>query len=377
MNQISARPTEGRIRAIYHRPSEVREKVDKQLAKTGGFWLGKEVSIIQVLKCLTARRVLNAAKILLSFILSGITKKNLVWGVPVVVNIEPTNICNLRCPLCVTGSMSMERPYGRMNFATFKKVVDEIGDRAIYITLYHQGEPYLHKQFSQFVAYAKQKKLYVTTSTNAHFFDADLAEEVVHSGIDSMIVSVDGATQETYGHYRRGGSLDTVLKGIRNLVAAKRRLRSKTPYLFMQFLVMRHNEHEIPAMQELAQKLGVDRLLIKTTQVMAVEEAREWLPKEGRYRRYDLSEDDFQVKHGGEGVCPRPWLTTLVDWNGKVVACCFDKNGHHTMGDMNSPSTFSEIWRTPVYEDFRHRMLNDRQSIDICKNCSQGIRVFV
>ncbi len=377
MNRLIARPIEGRTGAIHHLPSAVRQEAGNRQDRTGSFWLGKEVAIIQVLKCLTSRRVVNAAKILLSFILSGITKKNIVWGVPVIVNIEPTNICNLRCPLCVTGSMSMERPYGRMDFATFKKVVDEIGDRAIYITLYHQGEPYLHNQFNQFVAYAKQKKLYVTTSTNAHFFDADLAEEVVRSGIDSMIVSVDGATQETYSHYRRAGFLETVLEGIRNLVAAKRRLRSNTPYLFMQFLVMQHNEHEIPAMKKLAGDLGVDRLLIKTTQVMTAEEARIWLPKDGRYRRYSLNEDDFQVKHGGQGVCPRPWLTTLVDWNGKVVPCCFDKNGHHTMGDMNASSTFSEIWRTPAYEDFRHRMLNDRKSIDICKNCSQGIRVFV
>ncbi len=377
MNQIIARPIEGRTGVIRHQPLAVQKHAGKRLAKTGGFWLGKEVSIIQVVKCLTARRILNAAKILLSFILSGITKKNVVWGVPVIVNIEPTNICNLRCPLCATGSMSMERPYGRMDFATFKKVVDEISDRAIYVTLYHQGEPYLHKQFNQFVAYAKQKKLYVTTSTNAHFFDTKLAEEVVRSGIDSMIVSVDGASQETYSHYRRGGSLDTVLHGIRNLVAAKRRLGSNTPYLFMQFLVMRHNEHEIPAMKELAKELEVDRLLIKTTQVMTAEEARIWLPKDGRYRRYHVDGDDFTVKHGGQGVCPRPWLTTLVDWNGKVVPCCFDKNGHHTMGDMNSSPTFTEIWRTPAYEDFRYRMLNDRKSIDICKNCSQGIRVFV
>jgi radical SAM protein with 4Fe4S-binding SPASM domain len=376
MNRVITRPIKIQPVAIPEQPPERKEEF-KKLFKIGGFWLGKEVSVVQVLKCLTLRRIWNAAKILLSFILSGITKKNFVWGVPIIANIEPTNICNLRCPLCVTGSMSMERPYGRMDFSTFKKVVDDIGDRIIYITLYHQGEPYLHKQFSQFVAYAKKKKIYVTTSTNAHFFTKALAEEVVLSGLDSMIVSVDGATQETYGHYRRGGTLATVQEGIRNLVDAKKRLHRTTPYLFMQFLVMQHNEHEIPAMKEMAWELGVDRLLIKTTQVMTAEEARDWLPKNGRYRRYDFDGDEFKVKRGGQGVCPRPWLTTLVDWNGKVVPCCFDKNGHHTMGDINSSPTFSEIWRTPIYQDFRQRMLTDRQSIDICKNCNQGIRVFI
>lgn len=337
--------------------------------------IGKEVAIIQVLKTLTAKRLWNAFINTLSFIISGFSKKTVVWGYPPIVNVEPTNICNLRCPLCVTGSMTMERPYGRMDFDHFKKFVDQVADKIIYITLYHQGEPYLHKQFNDMVAYAKTKGVYVTTSTNAHFFTPELAEKVVRSRLDSMIVSLDGVTQETYAKYRVLGQVDTVLDGIRNLVAAKKRLKSKVPYLFLQFLVMKQNEHEIPQVKKLAKELGVDRLLIKTTQVMTLAEAKEWLPANDKYRRYELTEDAFKVKQG-QGVCPRVWMTTLIDWDGQVVPCCFDKNGGHAMGNLGNGQVFDDIWKNDAYSDFRHRMLTNRGSIDICSNCNYGIGLF-
>jgi len=337
--------------------------------------LGKEVAIIQVLKALTLKRIWNAAINTASFIVSGITKKNVVWGCPSIVNIEPTNICNLRCPLCVTGSMQMKRPYGRMELSHFQKFVDQVADKIIYITLYHQGEPYLNKHFNDMVAYAKSKGVYVATSTNAHFFTPELSEKIVDSKLDSMIISLDGVTQQSYARYRVLGQLDTVLDGIRNLVQAKRAAKSKTPYLFLQFLVMKHNEHEIPKVKKLARELGVDRLLIKTTQVMTLEEAKEWLPQDEKYRRYALTENEFKAKQG-QGLCPRVWMTTLVDWDGQVVPCCFDKNGDHAMGNLDAEEDFGSIWKNGRYNDFRKKMLQDRNSIDICSNCNYGIGLF-
>jgi radical SAM protein with 4Fe4S-binding SPASM domain len=260
---------------------------------------------------------------------------------------------------------------------TYKRLIDELADRVIYVVLFHQGEPYINRQLNEFIAYAKQRRLYVTTSTNAHYFDIKTAEATVRSGLDTIIVSVDGATQETYSQYRVGGSLEKVLEGTRNLVAAKKRLRSKTPYIYMQFIIMKHNEHELAAMKKLAAELGVDRLLKKTVQVETLEEAREWLPETEHFRRYHLTEEDFTVKRGGKGTCPRPWLTTLVNWDGSVVPCCFDKNGHHATGDLRTTNSFATIWNAEKYTDFRQKMLTDRQAIDICRNCNQGIGLFI
>jgi len=339
--------------------------------------VGKEVSIRQLLKALTFKRIWNAVKVLASFVWSALCKKTWVWGVPPIVTIEPTNICNLRCPLCVTGNGSMERPYGRMDFDTYKRLIDELGDRIMYIVLYQQGEPYLNRQFHDFVSYARRRKIYVTTSSNAHYFDRQTAEATVRSGLDTIIVSVDGATQETYAHYRVGGSLDKVKAGIQTLVAAKKRMHSKTPYIYLQFLLMKHNEHELPAMKRLARELGVDRFLMKNIQVETLQEAHEWLPREESFRRYRLTENDFTVKRGGKGVCIRPWLTTLVNWDGTVVPCCFDKHGHHVVGDMRQPAGFTQIWNSEKYTEFRQHMVSNRDAIDICRNCNQGLGLFL
>lgn len=339
--------------------------------------IGKEVALTQLLKKLTLRRVWNAAKVLASFLLSALTKKTIVWGVPPILTIEPTNVCNLRCPLCVTGNGSMERANGRMDLSTYQRLIDELADRALYVVLFHQGEPYLNRQFNEFVAYANHRGLYVTTSSNAHYFDAKTAEATVASGLDTIIISVDGATQETYSRYRVGGELQKVLDGTRQLVAAKKRLRSKTPYIYLQFIVMQHNEHELAAMEELAAELGVDRFLKKTVQVETLAEAQEWLPSAEKFRRYHLTAENFTVKGGGKGACPRPWLTTLVNWDGTTVPCCFDKNGHHVSGDMKTAPNFAAVWKSAAAENFRDTLLNRRETIDMCRNCNQGLGLFV
>ncbi|RPH96942.1 MAG: radical SAM protein, partial [Calditrichaeota bacterium] len=218
----------------------------KEMMRLFRIGIAQEVALIQVIKALTLKRLANASINFISFLLSVILKRPILFGYPSIVNIEPTNVCNLQCPLCITGSGQMKRANGRIQFEQYIRLTDQIAERTLYLTLYHQGEPYLHKQFDQMVAYAKSKRLYVTTSTNGHFFHADAAERVVRSGLDSMIISLDGVTQASYERYRINGDLNKVLSGIRNLTAAKRKLNSKTPYLFLQFLVMSHNEHEIP-----------------------------------------------------------------------------------------------------------------------------------
>lgn len=343
---------------------------------TGAITLGREVAVSQLLQALTWRRLWNVVKIGSSFLLSAIFKRNIVWGVPAILNIEPTNICNLHCPLCASGSDSMTRVRGKLEWSVYRRFIDEIAADSLYVIFYHQGEPYVHKQFTEMVAYAKKKKLYVTTSTNGHFLDAQTAESTVKSGLDAIIISVDGATQATYSQYRVGGKLEQVLSGIRNLAAAKKRLHSKTPYIFMQFLVMQHNEAELPAMEKLARDLGVDRLLKKTTQVQSVSEASQWLPQNERFRRYHINADGIRVKTGGQGACPRPWLTTLLDWDGRIAPCCFDKNADHSPGSLNDQEKFRTIWQSDAYKKFRRTLLRNRPAIDICRNCNQGIRVF-
>ncbi len=339
--------------------------------------INNELAIGRLLGSLNGRRLKNLLLTGSSFLLSAITNKTILWGRPPILTIEPTNLCNLHCPLCTTGSGEMKRVAGRMSIETFKKILDLMGDEIFFLLLYHQGEPYLNPDFLEFVRLAKQKKIYCTTSTNGHYFSEENIHATIDSGLDSMIVSVDGVTQETYERYRVNGKLDRVLEGVRRFMEVKRQRRVKTPLIALQFLVMKHNEHELPAIRKLARELGVDRLLIKNIEVRSVEEAREWLPQNETFRRYEFDGKHLRVKNADKKSCPRPWLSTLVNWDGGVVPCCFDKNGEFEMGNVNQARVLDEVWKNEKFQQFRHRLNTNRQSIDMCRNCNQGFGSFI
>ena len=335
-----------------------------------------ELLIGKLLRSLTFRRALNLMQTGVSFLLSALLRKNILWGRPAILTIEPTNLCNLRCPLCTTGNGEMERSRGHMTPDTFRNILSKMGDDIFFLLLYHQGEPYLNPHFLEFVRMAKQKNIYCTTSSNGHYFDEASIRATIESGLDSMIVSIDGVSQTSYETYRVKGSLDKVIEGSRLFMKIKKEMRRKTPLIAWQFLVMKHNEGEIPAIKQLAKEVGVDRLLIKNIEVRTEEEAKLWLPQNERYRRYHFDGENLEVKNSNKQSCPRPWLSTLINWDGSMVPCCFDKNGQYEMGNINE-SDMDVLWRGEPFETFRTRLVTDRKSIEMCRNCNQGLGSFL
>lgn len=336
-----------------------------------------ELMLSHLLRSLTWRRAGNLIKTGMSFLLSAVSGKNILWGRPAILTIEPTNICNLRCPLCTTGNNEMLRPNGKMSLDTFGNILDKMGDDIFFLLLYHQGEPYINKHFLEFVRLAKAKNIYCTTSTNAHYFDDETIRATIDSGLDSMIVSLDGVTQESYETYRVKGNLDKVVSGLRRFMEIKQQRKSRTPLIALQFLVMKHNERELPFIKKLAKELGVDRLLIKTIEVRTAEEARLWLPANERFRRYQFDEQNLRVKNSEKKSCPRPWLSTLINWDGSMVPCCFDKNGSFIMGNINEAKNIDELWAGEKFISFRTQLSADRRSIDMCRNCNMGFGSFI
>jgi radical SAM protein with 4Fe4S-binding SPASM domain len=244
------------------------------------------------------------------------------------------------------------------------------------LNLYFQGEPFIHPDFLRFVEYANKRKIFTSTSTNGHFITESVANEIISSRLDQLIISIDGVTQEVYEQYRIHGKLDKVLDAARILVEQKRKRSSRTPHLVFQFLVIAPNEHQIPAALNLAREIGVDEIRLKTAQVYDYENGHELLPKDERYSRYvRRSDGTYRVKNALDNHCWRMWSGCVVTWDGRVVPCCFDKDGQHMMGDLSTQS-FKEVWRGPAYSRFRHTLLNSRAGIDICSNCSEGTRVW-
>lgn len=336
-----------------------------------------ELIISRLLRSLTPRRLYNLIATGSSFLLSAALRKNILWGKPSVLTIEPTNLCNLRCPLCTTGNGEMTRVRGHMSVETFREILNRMGADIFFLLLYHQGEPYLNKHFLELVRMAKTRNIYCTTSSNGHYFDEDTIRATIASGLDSMIVSIDGVTQASYEKYRVKGQLQKVIDGSRRFMEIKKELGKKTPLIAWQFLVMKQNENQIPDIKRLAKEVGVDRLLIKTIEVRSEEEAAEWLPQEDKYRRYKFDGSNLKAKNSEKQSCPRPWLSTLINWDGSMVPCCFDKNGRFDMGNINDAENLNALWRGEKFEKFRTRLAQDRKSIDMCRNCNQGLGSFI
>ncbi len=326
---------------------------------------------------MTLRRLWNAVQVLASYYLTRLLKRPICWGLPISISVEPTTACNLRCPECPSGLRAFSRPTGNLHTDFFRRVVDELGRDTYSLYLYFQGEPYLHPAFLDMVQYAHERGLFTTTSTNGHFLDTKRARRTVEAGLDRLIVSVDGTTQETYEKYRVGGQLERVLQGIREVAYWKRCLRSRRPHLIVQFLVLRNNEHQVDAIHHLAQQCGANEVRLKTAQVYDYEHGHPLIPTQHRYARYvQRADGTWAPQHALLNHCWRLWHTCVITWNGTVVPCCFDKDASYPMGDLKT-TPFRQIWHGKSYRQFRQRLLQGRSQIDICTNCAEGCRVWV
>lgn len=297
-------------------------------------------------------------------------------GLPMSISFEPTTSCNLRCPECPSGLRSFTRPTGMLDPSLFNSVIDQLAPTLSYLTFYFQGEPFLHPDFLQMVSYASNKGIYTATSTNAHFFRDETSRATVESSLDRLIISVDGTSQHAYQSYRIGGSLEKVIEGTRNVIKWKNELMSKTPRVIFQFLVVRQNEHEIPEVYKLADKLGVDQVVLKTAQIYDYRNGSDLIPTDERYSRYrKINDGTFKIKNKLLNECWKMWHSCVITWDGKVVPCCFDKDAHFVLGDLTKNS-FEEIWNSEKYNQFRASILRSRSEIEICKNCTEGTKIW-
>jgi radical SAM protein with 4Fe4S-binding SPASM domain len=331
---------------------------------------------INFLSKLTAKRVWNAVKVVSSFYSSKLTGKPNTWGLPISISFEPTTSCNLRCPECPSGLRSFTRPTGMLSSGLFKQTIDELSDTLLYLIFYFQGEPYLHPQFLELVGYASQKGIYTATSTNAHYLSDEQAKKTVESGLDRLIISIDGTSQEVYEQYRVGGKLNKVIEGTKHIVKWKKALKSSTPHIIFQFLVVKPNQHQIEEVKLLAKELGVDEVGLKTAQIYDYENGSELIPTIDKYARYARQNDgSYTIKNKLVNHCWKMWHSCVITWDGLVVPCCFDKDAHFRLGDMKTQS-FTKLWNDQAYNDFRKTLIKSRSQIEMCKNCTEGTQVW-
>lgn len=302
---------------------------------------------------------------------------------PVKLTLDPTNVCQLRCPLCPTGLEMQDREKGHANLQMFEHLLEHVGGSLFFLDFFNWGEPLLNMHVEEFIGMASRKKIVCSVSTN---LSLPLTDErigrIVGSGLHEMIVSLDGASSETYATYRRGGKFELVCKNMRRIAAEKRRRGQTAPLLTWQFLVFRFNQHEMESARELAAEIGVDRLLFR----------RPFLDVE----RYALSDEDkktmsgwspderiFQIEGapaGGAGKgsevhsrCGWHYMSTAINWDGSVAPCCttYEKRDDFGALGRHGEQAYMDVVNNAAFRSVRERFAGRRKEpvALICEKC--------
>lgn len=279
-------------------------------------------------------------------------KRTQVRSLPYRLYIDPTNMCNLRCPLCATGQQLFPTT-GRMGMDVFRSAIDQLRGVLYRVGLFNWGEPLLHPDILEMIAYARERDMATAISSNLSFRRPGLAQGLVESGLEHLIVSLDGTTQEVYEQYRVGGRLDLVLDNVREIVDRKRSRGSRFPFVEIQFIVMRQNEHQVPDVERLGPHLGADTVTLIPAFVNIDNEAdaAKWLPREERLSRYDYTSKADRLLTQVE-TCEWLYRTAVVQWDGKVAPCCYWLGEETTFGDLRRDA-FAEIWNNELFREAR------------------------
>ncbi|HRX75892.1 MAG TPA: radical SAM/SPASM domain-containing protein [Candidatus Cloacimonadota bacterium] len=297
------------------------------------------------------------------------TRKVRVQHYPPALMIEPTNICNLSCPLCPSGNGSLKRARGMMPLSVFQNIVDQVSKHTGMLILWNQGESFLNPDFYSMIEYASSRDLYTMASTNASL-ELD-HRRIIQSGLSKIIVSMDGFSEDSYNNYRINGNYQLVLHNLQELMRSKRELGSKTPIVIWQFIIMKHNEHEIELVKQAARNMGIDKLEIKTVQIYSKDDLQ-YLPSNHRLSRYRSQEDGFELRTKLLNRCRRLWTQPVINWDGELSICCYDKDLSFRIGNLKD-SNFWGLWTGDAMNRMRQNVLLNRAAYPICRNCGEGI----
>lgn len=299
---------------------------------------------------------------------------------PFKLGIETGNICNLKCPLCPTGINDQSMKKGFMNLIFFKKIIDQLKDVLLYVDLYSWGEPLLNPDFVSMVEYIKKVNscIRVTTSTNLNIQDDRLLSAIVHSGIDEVIVSGDGITQETYSKYRVGGDYNLLMRNMKFMLSVREPADSKFK-LIWNFLVFKHNEHEIGGAKKISDSLGVELRIGKMRTFMkdeilrphgeSIKKYKDWIPDNLKYSAYDKEKEITKVT---VRTCKKPWQEITINWDGRVFPCCAVYGDGYSFGKLEA-SSIAQIWNNQMYIDARKEIIGKgRTNKTICGICKSN-----
>ncbi|MBT4520492.1 MAG: radical SAM protein [Halieaceae bacterium] len=319
---------------------------------------------------LTLKKKLNLIKLGIS----SMFFRNFSLGLPAVVQVEPTNRCNLQCPLCPAGEGSMQRGKGVMSLETYHQILDELGDVMLVVLLYSWGEPFLNRDLNSIIRASVAKNINSLVLTNGHFVQTiDEALELVDTGLNGLLIAMDGSTQETYTAYRKGGKLEKVMRCAELVEEAKAKRGSATPYTCLRTLVTKDTQEELPDIERLARDLGVNMFSYKTVGMQTYcDEFRDFEPTIDKLKRFEYS--DSERKAQGPINCPFPFRQPTIQWDGTLVGCEYDYDVEKPFGKVGE-RPIRELWNGPQARTLRQHILGGEQDTFCQRLCPYQDRV--
>ena len=282
---------------------------------------------------------------------------------PFVFSIETTSYCNLACVMCPYPDMT--RPHEMMEPELFFKVVDEVKDYNGMLWLHNLGEPLAHPRFDDLVRYVKDAGLSCGMSTNATLLNDKRADRIFASGLDKIILCMDGITTETYEKMRVGAKFEKVTANIERFLERKQSGGHRTPQAIVQLIYMKETEQQVPEFRRrwegLADKVHIKRFSTWAEQVDGIADLAD------AEHRYEPDHTTSQERH----PCAYLWRNVVVAANGDVIPCCVDYDARMVMGNVND-STLEEIWHGETFRNVRQDHLEGR-FLDTCATCKEWV----
>ncbi|RZD43416.1 MAG: hypothetical protein CXT78_08240 [Thaumarchaeota archaeon] len=301
-------------------------------------------------------------------------KKIVLKSMPYNIVIEPTNSCNLQCPLCSTGIGAQTRKKGILEFENFKKLVDELKDTVLQLSLQNWGEATLVKDLPKMIKYASDNGIFTRLSTNFSVkYNDQFFKELMTSGLGILVIDLDGTDQITYEKYRKNGNLELVLENTKKAVKIKKENSLKFPIIQARMLVMKHNEHQIEEFRKISKELNVDEIELGNIQVNP-NTAKHWLPsnQEFVYETY--------LKERKVTPCHWPWSGLTINWDGGVSPCCVIDDEKSDFGDIFEQG-IKKLWNNEYYVSARSVFSKEKNNskftiCNICKNDTHNPNLF-
>lgn len=304
--------------------------------------------------------------------LDMVGKRVRLLGMPPTIQIEPSNLCNLACPLCSANSAE-GRAKGNMSLEMFNAILDEIGSYLVSVVLYNSGEPFINKNMPQMIAACTARDILTLTSTNGHFIQTlDEALAIVDAGLSAIIIALDGSTQEIYQVYRRCGDIEKVKRCAALLEQAKAMRNSAYPYTNLRTVVMKQNQDDLANIEKIARELGVNMVSFKTLGSATFEDYKQYECDSDQVRRYRYQ--DGQRRRTKPIRCPYPFRQPSIFWNGALLGCQRDYEQNEAFGKLGE-QPFVQMWNGSKAIELRSKILFGSERPPFCARCRSQNRV--